>query len=57
MQIEYFIRIRLRNRKIDWDNLEYVISKIMGISMEDVKVVKEIEYTDGEYNVKYFEEE
>lgn len=52
MLIEYFVRIRLRNRKIDYDNLEYVISKVMGISMEDVKVVKEIEYTDGGYNVK-----
>lgn len=54
---EYFVRIKLPNRKIDYDNLEYVISKVMGISMEDIKVVKEIEYTDGGYNVKYFEEE
>lgn len=49
---EYFIKIKLRNRKIDYDNLEYVISKIMGLSMEDIKVVKEIEYTNGGFNVK-----
>lgn len=49
---EYFVRIRLLNRKVDYDNLEYVISKIMGIDMKDIKVVKEIEYTDGGFNVK-----
>lgn len=54
---EYFIRIRLRNRKIDYDNLEYTISKIIGLDMKDIKVVKAIEYTDGGYDVKYFEEE
>ena len=36
----------------DCDNLEYTISKIMGIDMKDIKVVKEIEYTDGGFNVK-----
>lgn len=54
---EYYIRIKVRNRKIDYDNLEYIISKIMGLSMEDIKVVKEIEYTDGGYNVKELEEQ
>lgn len=54
---EYFVRIKIRNRKIDFDSLEYVISKVMGIDMKDIKVVKEIEYTDGGYDVKYFEEE
>lgn len=54
---EYFIRIKLLNRKIDCDNLEYTISKIMGVDIKDIKVVKEIEYTDGGYDVKYFEEE
>ena len=49
---EYCIRIKLRNRKIDYDNLEYTISKIMGLNMGDIKVVKEIEYTDGGCNVK-----
>lgn len=49
---EYFIRIKLRNRKIDYDNLEYVISKVMGLSIDKVKVVKEIEYPDGGINVK-----
>ena len=49
---EYFVRIKIRNRKIDFDNLEHVISKVMGISMKDVQVVKEIEYIDGGYNVK-----
>lgn len=42
----------MRNRKIDYDNLEYVISKIMGLNIEDIKVVKEIEYTNGGFNVK-----
>lgn len=53
---EYYIRIKVRNRKIDYDNLEYTISKILCFT-DEVKVVKEIEYTDGGYNVKYFEEE
>lgn len=53
---EYFVRIKIRNRKIDFNNLEYTISKFMGLSMKDVEVVKEIEYFNGGCNVKSIQE-
>ena len=49
---EYFVRIKVLNKRMDVDGIEYTVSKSLGINMKDIKVVKEIEYTDGGYNVK-----
>lgn len=53
---EYQVSIMVRNKKLDFVNLVFTISKSLGIPLKDVVPLREIEYTDGGYNVKEFEE-
>lgn len=54
---EYQIGIKVRNKKLDFVNLVFTISKSLGIPLKDIIPLREIEYTDGGYNVKEFEEQ
>lgn len=53
---EYQISIKVKDKRLDFVNLIFVISKSLGIPLEYVIPLREIEYTDGGYNVKEFEE-
>lgn len=49
---EYQISIKVRNKKFDFDNLIFTISKSLNIPLKDIIRLREIDYTDRGFNVK-----